>query len=245
MEFSQIGGRKLPGFALEYVSFFYLMSSPIEILHVVCPGCGNRYEAPFRASMNLRIDNFDEAYVKEMSTGVCANCGHKVALGSLIVQTDGSWRFPKSDDILSASNKPKARSDNQVVGNVGLYYICYRLSRLGWNCMPTARNARGVDVLIYNQDNSLKLSIQIKTLSKLAPVPLGKHLDHLFADFVVVCSRAASDVPECFVLLPSEVRELAHRGEKDGRVSYWLQPKAYAVAQFREAWNRIGGTAAT
>jgi hypothetical protein len=38
---------------------------------------------------------------------------------------------------------------NQAVGNVGLYYVCYRLSCLGWNVMPTARNARGVDILIY------------------------------------------------------------------------------------------------
>jgi hypothetical protein len=138
-----------------------------------------------------------------------------------------------------------ARLENQVVGNVGMFYVCYRLSRLGWNCMPTARNARGIDVLIYNQDNSRKLSIQIKTLSKLAPVPLGKHLRHLFADFVIVCSKAASEAPECFVLLPSEVCDLAHRGEKEGRVSYWLQPKSYATDAFREAWSRIGGGTAS
>jgi hypothetical protein len=32
--------------------------------------------------------------------------------------------------------------DPQITGNVGLYYCCYRLSQLGWNVMPTARNAR-------------------------------------------------------------------------------------------------------
>jgi len=42
-----------------------------------------------------------------------------------------------------------------AVGNVGLYYVCSRLSCLGWNVMPTARNARGVDSLIYSQDASL------------------------------------------------------------------------------------------
>jgi hypothetical protein len=130
--------------------------------------------------------------------------------------------------------------ENQVVGNVGLFYTCYRLSRLGWNCMPTARNARGIDVLIYNQDNTRKLSIQVKTLSKLAPVPLGKHLDHLFADFVIVCSKISFETPLCFVLLPAEIREFAHRGEKEGRISYWLQPKSYAIDAYREAWNRIG-----
>jgi hypothetical protein len=30
----------------------------------------------------------------------------------------------------------------QITGNLGLYYCCYKLSLLGWNVMPTARNAR-------------------------------------------------------------------------------------------------------
>ena len=34
-----------------------------------------------------------------------------------------------------------ATLDPQLTGNVGLYYCCYRLSLLGWNVMPTARNA--------------------------------------------------------------------------------------------------------
>ncbi len=38
----------------------------------------------------------------------------------------------------------------QIVGNVGLYFACYHLSLLGWNVMPTAWNARGVDVIAYN-----------------------------------------------------------------------------------------------
>ena len=40
-----------------------------------------------------------------------------------------------------------ATLDPQLTGNVGLYYCCYRLSLLGWNVMPTARNARGVDII--------------------------------------------------------------------------------------------------
>ena len=39
---------------------------------------------------------------------------------------------------------------NQVVGNIGMYYAAYRLSQQGWNVMPTARNARGVDLLVYD-----------------------------------------------------------------------------------------------
>jgi restriction endonuclease Mrr len=33
---------------------------------------------------------------------------------------------------------------------------------------------------------------------------------------------------------------IAHRGEKDGRVSYWLQPNKYHTDEFREKWDRIG-----
>ena len=42
--------------------------------------------------------------------------------------------------------------DPQVTGNIGLYYVCYRLSRRGWNVMPTARNARGIDMIAYNKN---------------------------------------------------------------------------------------------
>jgi len=46
--------------------------------------------------------------------------------------------------------------------------------------------------------------------------------------------------PNAFILLPDEVKILAHRGEKDGRISYWLQPTTYDTVQFKEAWDRIG-----
>jgi hypothetical protein len=129
---------------------------------------------------------------------------------------------------------------NQVVGNIGLYFVCYRLSLLGWNVLPTSRNAKGIDIIAYNQDAGRKITVQVKALSKKSPVPLGNKLDHLIADFVVICRNVASGKPECFVLLPDEVKTLVHRGEKDGKVSYWLQPKDYEQGQFLEGWQRIG-----
>ena len=130
--------------------------------------------------------------------------------------------------------------DPQLTGNVGLYYCCYRLSLLGWNVMPTARNARGVDIIAYSRDASRFVGVQVKALSKRNPVPLGTSLDKIMGDFWVIVNKVAMPTPSAFVLLPSEVRERAHRGEKDGRVSYWLQPTDYDQDQFREAWERIG-----
>jgi hypothetical protein len=131
-------------------------------------------------------------------------------------------------------------NNNQVVGNVGLYYVCYRLSRLGWNVLPTTRNAKGVDIIAYNQEATKTITIQVKALSRRSPVPLGNKLDHLIADFVVICRNAITDQPECFVLIPDEVMKLVHRGEKNGKISYWLQPREYEQGQFLEKWERIG-----
>jgi hypothetical protein len=129
--------------------------------------------------------------------------------------------------------------DPQITGNVGLYYCCYRLSLLGWNVMPTARNARGVDILAYNRNATRFIGVQVKALNKRNPVPLGTTLEKIMGDFWVIVNKVSTS-PTAFVLLPSEIKKLAHRGEKDGRVSFWLQPTDYDQEAFREAWDRIG-----
>ncbi len=131
------------------------------------------------------------------------------------------------------------KKDTQVTGNIGLYWTCFHLSRMGWNAMPTSRNARGVDIIAYNRDCSRMIAIQVKTLSKRNPVPLGKSLDKVMGHFWVIVNNVVTQ-PQTYVLLPQEVIELAHRGEKEGRVSYWLQPSSYCVEEFHEAWDRIG-----
>jgi len=129
--------------------------------------------------------------------------------------------------------------DPQVTGNAGLYYTCYHLSRMGWNVMPTSRNARGIDIIAYNRKATRFIGIQVKTLSKRDPVPLGSSLEKVMGDYWIIVNNVAKE-PNAYILLPEEVKSLAHRGEKDGRVSYWLQPTSYDVEQFKEAWHRIG-----
>lgn len=129
--------------------------------------------------------------------------------------------------------------DPHITGNVGLYYCCYKLSLHGWNVMPTARNARGVDIIAYSGDVSWFVGVQVKSLSKRAAVPLGLSLSKVMGDFWVVINRVAT-APSAFILLPTEVKELASTSQKDGKVSYWLEPKCYEQEMFKEAWERIG-----
>jgi hypothetical protein len=129
--------------------------------------------------------------------------------------------------------------DKQIVGNAGLYYTCYKLSCLGWNVMPTARNAKGVDIVAYNQSGSRFIGIQVKALAKRNPVPLGTSFDKIMGDFWVILYDVG-DKPKVFVLKPEEIKDRAIRREKEGKVSCWLETSSYEVEDFREAWHRIG-----
>ena len=129
---------------------------------------------------------------------------------------------------------------SQIVGNIGLYYACFKLSELGWNVMPTSRNARGVDIICFSMDGKRMLTIQVKSLSKRNPVPLGTDLDKVMGNFWLVLNSLDSGKPRTYILLPHEVRAMAHRGEKEGKISYWLQPRKYAVEEFEEKWQRTG-----
>ena len=129
--------------------------------------------------------------------------------------------------------------DTQIIGNIGMFYTCYKLSRMGWNAMPTSRNARGIDIIAYNANGTKFIGVQVKTLSKRNPVPLGKSLDKIMGDYWVIVNDVAKE-PNAFILLPEEVKALSHRSEKSGRASFWLQLKSYDSDKFKESWERIG-----
>jgi hypothetical protein len=77
-----------------------------------------------------------------------------------------NWKKKIKEENLMEAEGLGRKIGNQLVGNTGLFYVCYELSKRGWNCLPTTRNARGVDIIIYDLDGERKLTIQVKTLSK-------------------------------------------------------------------------------
>ena len=130
---------------------------------------------------------------------------------------------------------------HQLTGNAGLYHVARELSRRGWHVMPTVRNARGADLYAASEDETRLLPIQSKALSKRDPVPLGGSLDTLRSPWWIVTIQANTATPKCFVMTLEEVKAAAHRGENAaGKVSFWLQPKAYDLPVYEEAWDRLG-----
>jgi hypothetical protein len=110
-------------------------------------------------------------------------------------------------------------ASQQVTGNVGMYYAAYRLSRMGWNVMPTSRNARGIDLLIYDSGGHYR-GIQVKALSKHGAVPLGiKGVDNLLGNWWIIVNEVAnaSSDPKCFIMTPDEVKNRAVRDEHKAR----------------------------
>ncbi|MDP9486150.1 MAG: hypothetical protein M3Q49_10265 [Actinomycetota bacterium] len=128
----------------------------------------------------------------------------------------------------------------QTVRKIGLSYVRNQLSRRGWKVVSPARSTRGVDFFAHPQDGLRKLTIKVRALSRRKAVSLGPTLDNLLADYVVVCRKLIEPNPECFILTTEEVRELANPNEKDGEVSYWLEPRDYETEQFQERWDRMG-----
>jgi hypothetical protein len=69
------------------------MTSPVRQVTVKCPACGKRYVTHYRASVNLQLDDFDEEYIKEVTTGTCLHCVQKVAFDALVIDEDGDFTF--------------------------------------------------------------------------------------------------------------------------------------------------------
>jgi hypothetical protein len=125
----------------------------------------------------------------------------------------------------------------RLVRDAGVFYVCHRLSQMGWNATPSMRYAKCPNVLIESQDSERTRRLKVRSLSKRDPVPLGR--DPLIdADWVIVCTRVRTDSPMCYVLAPDEVSRLATRDKRGP--NHWLEQRHYDTEEFAERWDRIG-----
>ena len=132
--------------------------------------------------------------------------------------------------------KTSSKLPSQIVGNVGMYYVCFQLSKMGWNVMPTARNAKGIDIVAYMPDGKGFLGVQVKSFSKRCPIPLGPSLDKVMGDVWCVVVRKTDKEYVTYLLSPEEVKKAAHL---DGKGSWWVNPKEYDLPEYRENWERF------
>lgn len=72
-------------------------------------------------------------------------------------------------------------------------------------------------------------------------VPLGASKEKITGAYWVIVTNVAAAPPalDVFVMLPREVKELAHQGTRNGTIAYWLQPKAYVAEEYQDKWDRL------
>ena len=127
------------------------------------------------------------------------------------------------------------KNDNHNTGNIGLHYACYRLAEQGWNVMPTARNARGVDILVSGSKGKSK-SIQVKTLSGVNPVNI-KDVDTIDVEYLIVVMNARGikgGSPTCYVLTTKQARMIVTPHE----TRPWIP--VHKLKPYAERWKTIG-----
>ena len=131
--------------------------------------------------------------------------------------------------------KTKVKLSPQIVGNVGMYYVCFKLSERNWNVMPTARNAKGIDIVAYKPDGKGFKGVQVKSLSKRNAIPLGSSRDKVMGNVWCVVVRQPDDTLVTYLLPPAQIKKAAHQ---DGKGSWWVEPKEYELPKYREKWGR-------
>ena len=127
-----------------------------------------------------------------------------------------------------------SKPNKQITGNAGMYYACYQLSRLGLNVLPTSRNARGADIIAYTDDQSHFYTIQVKAMTKLGNISLGKSLEKVDCDWWVVVVNVY-DEPQAYILTRDEVIASAKLYDE----THWAQGKLLAKPDALGAWKRI------
>ncbi len=132
----------------------------------------------------------------------------------------------------------RAADRNSLVGNAGVNYVAWQLSRRGWHVLQTVRNIRGSGLYATDVDGTVFFGVQSKASAEQHPIALGTNLDDLRSEWWIITTHANSDHPICYVLKINDVRRLAKQDRNGGK--WWLDHREYGQDAFREAWNRIG-----
>lgn len=129
-------------------------------------------------------------------------------------------------------NMPGMTKNEKAVEKAGVYYVCYKLSKLGWNVVPTCYNEKGVDILIWDQSSEQKRmhTIEVKS-AYLYRRPVD--LNNFTADYLVICTniRLQKKPLTTYICSREQIREDGH-GNDIINISYYRK--------FENNWKLIG-----
>ena len=131
------------------------------------------------------------------------------------------------------------KRSRHITGNMGLYYVCFKLSELGWNVIPQKCNTNDPNIAVCwkGADKNRKITVQTRSFSEKMAAKIGNNLDKIMGDFWIIVTHLNSGEPQIYILSSDEVKAGA---SQDGDGTYWLEPEDYSTEGFKEKWDRIG-----
>lgn len=95
-------------------------------------------------------------------------------------------------------------------------------------------------ILIYSQNGKDSHTVQVKSLSKKIPVPVGGSLENLIADFILIVTNVLES-PNIFIVDNATAKPRIKEQIKNGKKSYWFEVNDYK--EFKDNWSIIGNGA--
>jgi len=131
----------------------------------------------------------------------------------------------------------KTKTSKILVGNTGLFYSAYELSKRGFYVFLTSRNTEGYDLVAVKDKNKVFL-IEVKTLSKKNAVPFGGKdpKEKLRADFIFVVLGLEN--PKIYIVPIEEMlKRVVKQKNKEAKDSFWV--KFDSIEEFEEKWELL------
>ena len=112
----------------------------------------------------------------------------------------------------------------------GVYAVASELSRLGYIASPTSRGAKGADILVTDQSQTIARSIEVKsdkrgTFWLLKTVTVSPSHFYVFVRF----RNGESD----YYVVPSKVVKAVHRGGN------WASVHRRDIEEYKDGWETV------
>lgn len=140
---------------------------------------------------------------------------------------------------MPAEVEKKSRTDGQLTGLAGEFFVAAELLKRGLQTSVTFGNAKSIDLLAYNPITSRSFTVQVKAIRKRNVFPIAHDRIHEEHIYVFVLLNKPGEAVQYFIV-PGKV--LAHEKE---RFSHWFwDPKfpgiSWKILQaegFENAWQ--------
>lgn len=117
----------------------------------------------------------------------------------------------------------KCMSSNMDTRVAGVRHVCDMLSQLNWKTESVMDGRNELHIIMKS---GRKLTLKIRILTGIAPVPFPQGLDILDSiDYLIICNNLR-ERPNLIAMKPQTVRRVIHKDTKNDAV-YWLQLQDY------------------